>query len=165
MSVDKKTTALRILPSIIGILGILSIIFWGWRMYVANQSMNWKETAGVVTHSYVAPYGGNTRGYYQAVVFYDYSVNGVKYQGRRIYINDTYSNKPSELQSLAALYPISSTVPVFYDPAAPSRAVLKPGIQGTMRDYGLFFVGVLMVTAALMVRVVIRKSVLDKGQY
>ena len=123
-------------------------------MYVANQSLYWKETIGVVTKSYVTPYGGNTRGYYQVVVFYDYSVDGVKYQGHRIYINDTYSNKPSELQSLVGQYPLSSSVLVYYDPASHSQAVLKPGRQGTMRDYGLFFVGGLMVTVALVARVI-----------
>ena len=151
------------LPSIIGVLGILSLVFWGWRMHAANQSLNWKQTAGVVTKSYVAPYGGNTRGYYQAVVFYDYSVDGVKYQGHQIYINDTYSNKPSELQSLVTLYPVSSIVPVYYDPTEANQAVLKPGRQGTMRDYGLFFVGGLMVIVALIAMALSRKAELNKG--
>lgn len=61
------------------------------------------------------------------VVQYRYEVDGQVRIGTRLKIVDSGSNRDDAL-ARAAQYPLGAKVTVFYDPHAPSQAVLEPGV-------------------------------------
>jgi hypothetical protein len=95
-------------------------------------SANWPNVPGAITHSMVDRSG---RRHSRAVVIYRYKVNGREYEGRRIRaglwrMSDTLFRTS---QSVVDEYPVGTNLPVYYNPAAPDRGVLRVGVTG--RDW------------------------------
>ena len=69
-----------------------------------------------------------TRGYW-AEMKYSYLVEGVSFEGSRVdYGMESRSSKQTRADEIVALYPVGEEVLVYYDPSAPSEAVLEPGV-------------------------------------
>ncbi len=75
----------------------------------------------------VAP-GSDEEPFYDAVVRYAYTVQGQKYEGAQ---NDLtfVSNNQKAAQAIVAHYKVGSSVPVYYDPQAPQRALIDRSIR------------------------------------
>lgn len=140
------------LPGVIVLLGSLAVLLGAWQLYLSARSTGWPHTTGVVTRAYVSPYGGNPRGYYQAIVLFRYEVNGTTYESRRIRAIELFSNKPTELQQLVGAYPPGSQVVVYYDPADPGYGLLLPGLQGELREFAALIAGAFMVIAGIVTK-------------
>lgn len=94
----------------------------------AEASLDWPHVMGKVTRALLERDSDGSD--YSAVVEYDYSVNGVRYRGKRLRFGGWYQKKALALAELDA-YPQGSEVPVFYNPNKPSDAVLLREAQGT----------------------------------
>ncbi|MGH9849160.1 MAG: DUF3592 domain-containing protein, partial [Blastocatellia bacterium] len=73
------------------------------------------------------------RRYYPAVR-YRYEVDGRTYSGKRLYFDEVASTERWAAR-LARKYPVGATVPVYFDPANPERALLEPRLSGSF-NYG-----------------------------
>lgn len=112
--------------AIFGIAGIA--IFW---MNQHNKKGNaaaaaWPETSGTIITSEVdREYGDDSDATYSAGIVYTYEVDGKSYKGNRIaYASNGYSSA-ADAQVVCDRFPVGATVPVYYDPAKPNKAVLE----------------------------------------
>lgn len=154
MSRDRK---IGWLPGVVMLLGGLAVLFGAWQIHLSVRSTGWPHTTGVVTRAYVSPYGGNPRGYYQAIVLFRYTVNGTTYESRRIRAVELFSNKPTELKRLVDTYPPGSEVTVYYNPADPGYALLLPGLQGGLREFAALIAGAFMVIAGIVAKLLMNR--------
>ena len=115
-------------------------LLWASRRQLAEAS-GWPQTAGRIVSSTVEHYrqrvGGARTGslvtFYEAVVEYDYSVNGRAYHSTRLSFGGKTAGSQQRAEAAAARYPEGSQVMVHYDPKNPSNAVLEVRIaQGVM---------------------------------
>ena len=146
----------RSLPGIIMLLGIAAILSGVYQIHLAVRSGDWPQTTGMVTRAYVAPYSGNPRGYYQAIVQYRYEVDGIAYTSRRIRAVELFSNNLTELERLVKGYQPGSEVVVYHDPKNPDYALLLPGLQGTLREFAAIIAGGFMLAIALVAKSLMR---------
>jgi hypothetical protein len=84
---------------------------------------------------------------YYADVEYAYRVGGDEFIGSRVRASDVeYNVRDGVAQAIGGLA-VDKPVPVYYDPADPRRAVLRPGAG--FQDYALLFIPVLMLGAGV----------------
>ncbi len=106
--------------------------FYGADVWHGGRSRRWPRTEGIVRESdlvyYHGPKSGDTHAPY---VGYDYTVGGRAYEAERVGFADVRERgDPAEhLARVRASYPVGSAIDVFYDPDAPARACLVPGID------------------------------------
>jgi Protein of unknown function (DUF3592) len=120
--------------------GIAIGVSQGWPAYRGAQSNRWPHVDGRITESNVVDYylmlsrgGGPT---WAPRVAYEYTVNGQLFTSTAIAYGKSYSLKRAV--EYAARLHAGATIPVYYDPKAPSRAVLEPGAN----DMQLLFAGI-----------------------
>lgn len=89
-------------------------------------TFNYSETTGTITSSEIQ---GKRKSRYLAVT-YTYSVDGRELKGTRFRTNIVGSNTGTA-ERHAAAFPVGKEVPVYYDPANPSDAVLVKGPIGS----------------------------------
>jgi hypothetical protein len=145
----KNKLALQILPPIFLVVGMGLIILWAWQTYIANQSLHWKQISGVITNSRATKHTSSNSWYYVPEITYDYSVNNRNYHGNNIYSSSVSSDSQNEAEDVANHYPKGSTVVVYYDPMHHDRAVLRPGLQKSSKDYTLLIIGGFMASISL----------------
>lgn len=113
---------------------VLLFAVLAWRAWQVKQaSPQWPTVMGQVTESraFARNETGDQRGTptheWLTEVRYDYTVDGVRYSGNTLRAFGLHHF--NEEQALAELAPfgVGKTVPVYYDPAKPSRSVLIPG--------------------------------------
>ncbi len=90
-----------------------------------RRAQAWSQTQGEIVVSRVAAEhkrlpNSTTQVRNRPVVEYTYRVGEQDYRGARIGIGE-----PTDLEPTLARYPVGARVPVFYDPAQPSQAVLE----------------------------------------
>lgn len=95
----------------------------------AAKGLNWPSTMGKIIASDVEPYStddetGDTRS--SVSIRYSYAVNAKTYRGDRVGWGKKTVLLTPAAQSLSERYPVGAAVPVFYDPAKPSSALLEP---------------------------------------
>ncbi|GLQ48449.1 hypothetical protein GCM10007862_35000 [Dyella lipolytica] len=116
----------------------------------AKESLAWPSTDGEISHSAVL-YQTNTSTdsaqTYKADIAYRYKVNGKSYSSSRISLLDLSSSTRSA-QNTVDRYPDNSSVQVYYNPANPAEAVLKPGESSGLTFLYLF--GGLFAVAGLL---------------
>ena len=116
--------------------GLVLLVVRRRRSALSRASRSWPTVSGTVLASEVRRYGVTEsagRRYYPAVT-YRYEVDGRTYSGKRMYFDEVGSTE-SWAAELARKYPVGSTVPVYYDPASPERALLEPRRSGSY-NYG-----------------------------
>ncbi len=136
-------------------LGIPMFLFGIYFALLADESADWPKVEGVVasatvrTHTSVGrmnrPFTDSDNTYYPEFG-YTYSVGGKSYSSSRFSLGESaqdYSDR-QDAEKAASEHPAGSKVEVFYDPADPSSAVLRPGLStGSWVPLllGLFFGG------------------------
>lgn len=120
-------------------LGVVFLIVWINELRQARATRSWPQVTGRVLHARVvkSSFSNRSRGrlvdstVYDPLVEYEYAVSGVRYQGRRIAVGIGYSRTDRKaVERQVAPYQAGADVPVFYDPADPSRAVLEHRLAG-----------------------------------
>lgn len=124
---------------VVAALGVVFLVVWINELRQARATRSWPQVAGRVLHARIirSNFTEHSRGrlvdstVYDPQVEYEYSVNGTIYQSRRIAIGIGYSRSiRKEVERRIAPYRAGMEVPVFYDPADPSQAVLEHGLAG-----------------------------------
>ncbi|WP_158407340.1 DUF3592 domain-containing protein [Megalodesulfovibrio gigas] len=102
----------------------------------AAESLTWPSVQGVILESEVAetriPSGKTSVQGWEALVQYEYVVDGVTYPGERIHYGYAPTRTRQDADTLAATYPAGQPAAVHYDPALPARSVLEPGHVETL---------------------------------
>ncbi len=131
-----KTCLTRVLPAPF-VLGGLFLLFYGGRgLMLAHESPNWPTQQGQILISTIdttfSSGGGDSvtsSTSYHPVVVYAYTVDAVRYEGKRITFGDHATEENKRAQDIIAEYPTGSIIEVFYKPQSPSTSVLIPGIS------------------------------------
>jgi hypothetical protein len=132
----KRFFAVRVMPAVVVLIGVLAI--WigvaDWRR--ADTSADWPSVEGMITRSAVGREesggGGRPRSVtYVARVAYAYAVDGIRHEGRRISYGHYDSAEEADADAVAGRYPVGAQVKVHYMPGHPGESVLEPGTQGT----------------------------------
>ena len=95
----------------------------------AIRSEQWPSVRGRITSSEVGyiPCGeGGMMSCSLARVRYQYSVAGTEFEGRRVDFLNIAPNT-SNARDIVAAFPERASIAIYYDPASPSRSVLRPG--------------------------------------
>lgn len=111
------------------------------RMFIdARVSASWPSVMGTLIRADTKTSPG---GKYSADVRYNYRVDGRDFVGSKVRLSDgNYKQRESVERMIRDLAP-GQPVPVFYNPADPSIAVLQTGAG--FQEYALLFVPVLML--------------------
>jgi MFS family permease len=107
----------------------------------AKESLQWPSVPGTVLSSRLVPDTSGDIASFTPVVTYAYVVNGQALQCDRVHYSSTTSKK------VLTKYPQGSTVQVFFDPRAPSTAVLEQG--GSTRT--MLFVGIAVAVGGCVI--------------
>ncbi len=102
--------------------GLLAYGFYQRSKVRASQS--WPQVMGTITKAEILLDRGPDSSGYSIVVLYDYTVDGVRHTGKRIGFSQRSTSRKKRAQERLDRYPVNSTVPVFFDPANPTDAVL-----------------------------------------
>jgi hypothetical protein len=81
-------------------------------------------------------------------VTYEYSVKNLQYENETIKFGENSYGDRQPAADIVARYPVGKQVSVSYDPAAPDKSVLEPGI--TSGSYIVIGMGVLFLVISLM---------------
>ena len=125
----------------LGVLGGVLVLFGIYFLFAANQSLSWPSVEGRVAWTEVKT--EETRGTsktrlstiveYYVSVQYKYEVEGETYFASRYSLgegdraSDLYSERSIAEEEATRLFPIESSLTVYYDPDNPSSAILAPG--------------------------------------
>jgi hypothetical protein len=127
--------------------GLLAVSLYQRSRLQASQS--WQQVMGTITKAEVEIVRDADSSGYQVSVLYEYEVNGVRYMGKRIRFSDRSHARKKRAQAELDLYPVNSSVTVFFDPAKPSDAVLSREYPD--RNMLMFFgVGLLVLAAVIL---------------
>jgi hypothetical protein len=91
------------------------------------RAAGWPETTATVTRSEVAPKTEDSlrQELWTLTVRYTYTVDGTEYEGTEIRFGREPAYETEEIAAdAAAAFALNATVPVYYDPETPARAVL-----------------------------------------
>ena len=118
----------------------------------AQQSLSWRSTEGVISHSAVLLQTQQTSSstdaaMYKADVAYRYKVQGRDYSSGRITFAD-FSSSGGRAQGIVNRYPDGAPVTVYYNPVDPSDAVLERG--GTSGIGVLYLIGGIFAVAGVV---------------
>jgi hypothetical protein len=99
----------------------------GYGLYQKHQvreSQEWPQTTGTITKSdLIFDTGPDPEGYSVSLSYY-YVVNGVRHTGSRIGFRKRWYLRKKRAESELVRYPVSSSVPVYYNPKNTTDAVL-----------------------------------------
>ncbi|MEP3479596.1 MAG: DUF3592 domain-containing protein [Fuerstiella sp.] len=124
---------------LLGFLGIVFFLIGGglilWiglpTLNAAKASKAWPTVDGIVIESKVRTKKSNDRKdgpTYQAVVLYDYQVEGQEYSSDRIWFGGEIStSNRSQMRNIVKEYKEGEATTVYFDPQNPEEAVLQPG--------------------------------------
>ncbi len=154
----------RIIATVVGVIFVgvgVGVVLYGKSEYEkARASVDWPSVQGEITesrvHSYRKSPGSGTssskrKRYYEAIVEYQYAVDGQSYTSDGVGMMDGSSTQRSRAERVVRRYPKRKTVTVFYDPAQPEIAVLAPGVS--TGNYFLLGGGALFALVGLIVAV------------
>jgi hypothetical protein len=120
----------------------------------AQACLKWPTVMGKILSSTasmriqpIVEYGGI--GYFVPEVRYTYQVDGTRYESNHLQFGfDRFSaGSKRRAGAIAARYPVNAEVPVYFDPANPSVAVLMQGDIGSRRS---MFSGITLICLALI---------------
>lgn len=143
---------------VFGFLGLIMLLIYSSKVRADRQSRLWPAAPGRIEHSKIEErtsraynagsgnrFGGASPRYVPQVTYSD-AVNGTRYEGDRIgngiYVGWTRGFADRWVKR----YPVGAAVNIYYDPTAPSNAVLERTDPGNM--VGLL--GAVVLTAAVL---------------
>lgn len=156
---------LSTLSVILGLVGLTVVVLGLRRMGRASRSRSWPTAPGVIVSSTTVarqapaiPRPGEDEDetaarppqtLYRPEVTYTYTVGGRTFTGSALGVDEVEISSEDKARAHAARYAPGASVTVHYDPQAPDRAVLEPGVSAA--SWALPAVGVvfLAVTGAL----------------
>lgn len=101
----------------------------------AKASLRWSQTGGKISYSgthvvdtSTSPHRHDGMSATMIDVRYSYKVDGQDYEGTRVTFSDNVVKTGGALSQMQEDFPEGSTIPVYFNPEDPSRAVL---VQGT----------------------------------
>lgn len=118
--------------------------FLGQIFLEAKASATWPPISGVITRAQVARTG---TGRYSPDVAYTYLVGGVAYEGTKVRASDGETNDSGSAARNIKGLTVGMTVPVHYNPADPSRSVLRTGVG--FQEVALLVIPLLMATIGI----------------
>jgi len=128
--------------------------WYGWKqLNVAADSRNWPQATGVITSTKLRklPHDSDSACQYEAVVTYEYTVGGETFSSSTIAVGkETLELTAQASLGLADMYPLHASVPVYHDPADPSRAVLEPGQEPNSVMVVALGIGMVVVGCVLL---------------
>ncbi len=141
----------------------LGVGYFGVRGLVrAEASEDWPTAQGRVVASSLETHtsrddGGTT---YHAEVLYEFTVDGVVYNGNKVTYGSYGSSNPSHARRILNRYPKGVDVTVHYQPGDPETCVLEPGRSPAtwfLPVFGAIFLGAGMLMAVFIPRLFRRK--------
>jgi hypothetical protein len=125
-------------------IGLSALLFSLWSLYVTNQSKTWPSTTGTILKAYCsASISANSPQTWTRHVRYTYHAGGKTYKSAREYFGIRISSR-----DCVPGYSKGQAVTVFFNPADPGEAVLKPGAN-TSAKFGIVFGLLFMAFSAL----------------
>lgn len=129
-------------------------------LFRASASTHWPQTEATVARSLTVAKttrdtsDGTITTSYSPSIEFKYQVNGVSHTTSARHFGQTEgSGDSSDAELLHLRYPQNAKVPIFYDPADPSLAVVEPGFQSELLwlpGAGLFFILPSLMFGALL---------------
>lgn len=113
-----------------GFVVFLALVWMGYVAYelgMSHRTTEWKGVEGTVITSDVRP--SPITPWHEADVTYAYSVDGRNLKGTNLRMGTDFHFLESGAESEAEKYPEGEKVTVYYNPQAPSDAVLEPGLN------------------------------------
>lgn len=125
----------------------------------AKASTNWPTVDGKVIESKLKRRKkSREKDTYEAVVIYQYEVDGESFEGDSVWAGQYSSSSRSSMQKIVSQYRVGADVSVYYSPDDPYEAVLQPGAFAS--SYMVFGIGMLfLVFGCILVVVPIIKLV------
>lgn len=139
--------------SIFLLLGV-GLAWWGWTIVQdARASAAWPTVEGRVTRSEVDESsdadGGDS---YSPEVTYTYQVDDQAYENSTIKFGENSYSSRRRAEAIVANYPVGERVTVSYDPNAPGRSVLEPGV--TAGSFIVMGVGAVFVVVSVLIVII-----------
>jgi hypothetical protein len=104
--------------------------FIGLTLWRQLQASHFPQTQGVITHSEIARKSGSDGSTYIAEISFEYEVNGEKHEGDTYRFGAVATSNRGDARKITQRFKKGASVPVYYDPAYPDRAVLIVGLEG-----------------------------------
>jgi hypothetical protein len=122
----------RLFPLTFVVLGALFLVSGIRKLQTADESKTWPTTTRLIKHSEVVYQESHDSrsGTYKAVVLYEYTVSGNKYNNDLVAYGENGSSDISYQNDIANKYQEGEEVTVYYSPQDPKESVLEPGING-----------------------------------
>ena len=162
------TAYARVMGLVVGLAfigaGLISIAAVIQQAHDGSASLQWPTAVGVVEQASLDrgwTHGGERT--YSPHIVYRYAVMGREYSSDQITVGSSGTPRPGETgrqlaESILAQYPVGASIPVYYDPGAPARAVLEPGsVRGNGGTLGLA-ISVLMTLLGILVLLVCARA-------
>lgn len=148
----KSNPLVGLLITVIGI----GFAIWGALVVMeARSATNWPAVEGVIISSSVehrvnTTSSGKGKWYYEARIKYDYNVDGVDYESKRVGFKSASYQYKSEVvpSTIVRRYPANRTVEVYYNPDDPEKAVLETEI--TFMTYIGLLIGAFLVVLGVI---------------
>ncbi len=115
---------------LLGAIGALLVVLYLRNKKKTKESQNWSTTTGRITLSEVRMVTNEGEDI-SSISFipkleYEYEVNGQVFQGKRISFGSIHSfSSRQKAENFLNQFPLSSNIPVYYDPNKPKDAVLR----------------------------------------
>jgi hypothetical protein len=112
------------------IVATLGALVWlSWHYALAVASTRWPRVKGTIRRAWVER-TDSEYAYYSPRVAYEYEVGGTIHLSTAVWLTGDKSMLRGRAERIAATYQAGDPVEVWYDPAKPARATLKPGGAG-----------------------------------
>ena len=142
-------------------------VIFSWllpELNMSKESVEWPQAVGVITSSAVRSGVRNDQeAYHYPSVTYDFTVDGKKMSGGRIYFGGPWrSDTEDKAQRKADSYPVGKEVQVYYSPESPSECVLEAGTTFTTKYYFWIFFMFLCMLFGLVIMFFMLKNGIPK---
>jgi hypothetical protein len=114
----------KFFQTIILVVALLALCKGGMQLFNVYQTYQWSSTEGVITSSSL---GGSTGGkpLYWPQIKYRFYISGREYASNRYSIAETFSYAKQRPYEIVEKHQVGSKTQVFYNPKAPSEAVIE----------------------------------------
>jgi len=123
------------------VVTLAALVWLSWQYTLAVASTRWPRVKGKLLRAWVER-TDSEYAYYSPRVSYEYEVGGIIHRSNALWLSGDKSMLRGRAEKFAARYTPGATVDVWYDPAKPIRATLKPGGAGWM------LAGIIIVSVA-----------------
>ncbi|MFH2052469.1 MAG: DUF3592 domain-containing protein [bacterium] len=103
------------------------------RYKMGKASEGWPTVTGTIISSRTQTRQTDGKNEYMPSLSYSYTVEGRNLVGSRITASEVYQKNRQSAEEIVRRYAVGTEVQVHYDPEAPERAVLEPGLPGNVK--------------------------------